>query len=152
MQDGVHERQRTMRLIHYGTSAFIPELFTPIQNRNWHKPRGGLWSSPVDSDHSWKDWCDSESFGTLDDSFEFEYDGETFVIDSSFDLLSMPRLAQVDGYAMFSPDFEKMLSDGIDAIHLTAKGEPLTRFSEPSLYGWDCETVLIMNPDCVMAL
>ena len=46
-------------------------------------------------------------------------------------------------------DFEKMLSDGIDAIYLTEKGEQETRFESPGLYGWDCECVLVMNPDCI---
>ena len=44
------------------------------------------------------------------------------------------------------PDFEKMLADGWDAIEF--------RLSEDSelywaLYGWDCDSILVMNPDVV---
>ena len=47
------------------------------------------------------------------------------------------------------PDFEKMVKMGYDAIYLTDKGQMETRFTMPDLYGWDCECVLVMNPDCV---
>jgi hypothetical protein len=40
-----------------------------------------------------------------------------------------------------------MMTYEVDAIHLTERGEHETRLSQPySLYGWDCECVLIMNP------
>lgn len=49
---------------------------------------------------------------------------------------------------IYYPDFEAMIRSGIDAIWLTPKGERETRFSHPkNLYGWDCESVLIMNPN-----
>ncbi len=34
----------------------------------------------------------------------------------------------------------------VDAVWLTERGQALTRFSEPSLHGWDCETVLWLRP------
>ena len=45
-------------------------------------------------------------------------------------------------------DFEAMAKD-YDVIKLTDEGQWKTRLTNPSLYGWDCECILIMNPDVV---
>lgn len=43
-------------------------------------------------------------------------------------------------------DFE-LLAKNYDAIWLTENGQSETHLYYPiNLYGWDCETVLIMNP------
>jgi hypothetical protein len=34
----------------------------------------------------------------------------------------------------------------VDAVWLTHMGQIHTRFSDPSLYGWDCSTVFWLNP------
>ena len=63
--------------------------------------------------------------------------------------MQMPWIKIYEGY--YYPDFEGMVRAGIDAIWLTAHGESATRFSRPySLYGWDCESVLIMNPSGIV--
>ena len=50
-----------------------------------------------------------------------------------------------------NPDFEKLLKDGYSAIWLTERGQTETRFSFPStLYGWDVETVLILDKNSVL--
>ena len=49
-----------------------------------------------------------------------------------------------------TPDLLEQLSKKYDAIWLTLKGFNETHLSFPlNLYGWDCETVFIMNPNCV---
>ena len=48
-------------------------------------------------------------------------------------------------------DFEN-IARHYDAIHLTPKGQEDTRWSTPhNLYGWDCETILILNTDNIKA-
>lgn len=42
-------------------------------------------------------------------------------------------------------DYEKMKND-YDGIHLTELGQIATRFTIPSLYGWDVECTLWLNP------
>lgn len=32
------------------------------------------------------------------------------------------------------------IAQDFDGVHLTERGQALTRFSDPSLYGWDCES------------
>ena len=50
------------------------------------------------------------------------------------------------------PDFEKV-SKMFDAVYLTEEGQWKTRFSNNgctyNLYGWDCESLLILNFDCI---
>jgi len=141
-------------LITYGCGeSFQRVLFEPIKNREWIKPHGGLWSSPIDSELGWADWCKSNDYGNLSQSFEFEFEGNVFVIDSYDDALSAPILTcDVLDYKKHYIDFEKLIALGYDAVWLTECGEYETRnFNRPlSLYGWDCESVLIMNPDCIL--
>lgn len=133
-------------LITYGCGNFDPEKFINIKNARFIKPNGGLWSSPVDSQYGWKEWCQSECFytETLEEYFKFDFYGNTVVIDS---------LADLDQLTFISDrciDFECLVNKGIDAIFLTDKGQGDTRLSHPkNLYGWDCECVLVMNKDCI---
>jgi len=46
---------------------------------------------------------------------------------------------------MTFPDYEECATR-YDAIHLTDRGQWATRMTHPkNLYGWDCESVLILN-------
>ena len=48
-------------------------------------------------------------------------------------------------------DFEKMLNDGVDAVelHLMDKGN-LNHGLFFALYGWLCDSILIMNPKIIL--
>lgn len=152
------------RLIHFGSNSFIEDRFTPITNASWVKPRGGLWTSPEDSTWGWKHWCDSEKFVlcSYDNSFvvRLKENSKILKIDSEKDL---SKALDLYGYGRQSPldkvfltgrkylNFEKIRNDGYSSIWLTTIGEIDTRFSEPSnLYGWDCESVLILNKESIL--
>lgn len=142
----------SLKLIVYGKSSFNQEDFTPIKNDNWCKPRGGLWTSLINSKLGWKQWCLSEDFeiDKLSTHFLISYTGNTLKIDSLEDAKKMIWEQHKQSYFTIIPDFEQMQKEGIDAIWLTPQGESETRFnSEYSLYGWDCESVLVMNPDYI---
>ncbi|MDP2816644.1 MAG: hypothetical protein Q8O19_08205 [Rectinemataceae bacterium] len=138
-----------LHLVTYGCcKAFDKSKFHPVKNSTF-KPVGGLWASPVISNYGWADWCKEENFRLerLDESFSFYYEGNILTIDTIDDL---ERLIWVDSCGFKMVDYIQMQSTGIDAIHLTNKGENQTRFTFPrSLYGWDCESVFIMNPEGV---
>ena len=131
-------------LRHYGAVNYRPELFKPIENRiGRNKPRGGLWTSPVDSGWGWKDWAEMEEFGDLSTYFDLVFYGRVMVIDGVDDLMRLPW----DGRGVL---FDRLGGCGVDAIHLTERGEKETRLTSPyDFYGWDCETVLIMNQDAI---
>jgi len=136
----------SIEVIHYGTIGFHPDFFKPIENKRFVKPEGGFWTSPVNSKWGWKDWCDSEDFRPCIDGYKYNVNGNIITIDCVEDMLDLPWFS-VKGYDYI--DFE-LLAKSYDAIHLTKRGEELTRFTHPkSLYGWDCESVLILNKSAI---
>lgn len=139
---------RSFELVCYGCGVeFDLSKFMPVKNRDHVKPKGGLWTSPIDSEWGWKDWCESEEFGDLSVNFRLRFFGRVYVVDSMAAVEALPwRKAEWSDLLMW-PDYEA-ISD-VDAIHVTIEGERATRYEEPSLYGWDCETVWIMNPACI---
>lgn len=141
-------------LKHYGATAYLPEKVLPVKNDNWVKPKeGGLWTSPTDSKWGWREWNDMEQFRDCDERNSFivrlKENAKLFIIDSFEDLKNAPLL---DSHYKRVLDFE-YLATKYDAIWLTAKGQTATHLTgDVDLYGWDCETVLILNPDCCTAV
>lgn len=135
--------------IHYGHATFDPSLFKPIQNEQcWVKPRGGLWASSIDAKLGWKDWCEREEFRECieENSFRFTLpEANIFVIDSVEKLKGLPTISD----PIWEPigtliDFEKCIELGYDAIELSLSTDRRLYWQ---LYGWDCDSILVMNPD-----
>ncbi len=145
-----------MRVVHYTKDSFV---LHPIAVRNSDgaegiltKPVGALWCSPEDSTHSWMDWCQESNYGDIEHCRKvvLEVDMANFtVIDGPQD--AETKLPWYRVYDLFDAiDFEKMVREGVDGIHLTAEGEWSTKWTHPrSLYGWDCATVVILNERCI---
>ena len=142
-----------MRLVHYGASEYSSEKFRPISDIPFmNKPSGGLWTSPLNSDWGWKDWCKAEDFGNLSQSFLVDFEGSLLKIDGYDDMLKLPW---IENRGIHFVSFQALCAGGFyfDAIHLTVRGEQKTRFTFPkNLYGWDCECVLVINPDSIRAV
>ena len=138
--------------IHYGSDKFtVPN---PIRNRShFNKPRGGMWASRKDAAFGWIDFCKNEEFGLdrLGTSFEFTLkDGARILVLENIDQLDiLPKNVDAPKYIKGSQwsdcclDFEK-LSKEYNAIEL-----PCEAPFHWALYGWDCDCILIMNPDIV---
>lgn len=151
--------------IHYGHSKFERDEFRKIKNRPmFAKPHGGLWASPVDAKLGWRDWCQGEHFHVdrLNTNFRFKLSENSKVlhIRSLSDLADLPNLA--DAFGGFGDlwcwlDFEWLLKNGFDAIelHLSEEDKSNLGFMEGlywRLYGWDCDSILVMNPDVIEVL
>lgn len=141
-------------VIHYGSNQFNIELINQIKNDNWVKPKGGLWTSPVNSEWGWENWCKSEQFRDCNEKISFKLklnnDAKIYIIDCFDDLVSAPKITfnLGENYQKQYIDFEELAKE-YDAIWLTIKGLNQTHLSYPlDFYGWDCETILIMNPKC----
>lgn len=153
------ESCKSKKYIHYGHKKFERVIFCPIRNREcFTKPSGGLWASPVGAENGWKDWCEAENFRECNDdnSFVFAISESANVLHIR-DIKDLDRLPQVKStYQMWCQlDFEKLLENGIDAIELHLSEEDLRGLAVCeglywSLYGWDCDSILIMNPDVIM--
>lgn len=139
--------------IHYGHRCFVPDLFVSVKNKEVpnNKPQGGLWASSINAPYGWKDWCEDNGYfvKNINESFQFRlgFDAEVFHIHSVEDVHKMPKVEQkIFPQLSYCPDFEKMLADGIDAIELHMSDDP-DLYME--LYGWDCDCILVMNPEMV---
>lgn len=145
-------------------NTFEVEKFKPIENTPYFcKPHGGLWSSPENSEWGWKQWVESEMpewmekrYGKSKFKFHLKPGSKIYQIDSVVDLLRVPH--KITTYGIYRSccgdliDFEEMAKE-YDGILLTEKGQAETRWSDQyygmSLYGWDCESLLILRPDCI---
>ena len=144
--------------IHYGSPKFSPHMFQEITNRDsFNKPYGGLWASRVGAERSWRNWCESENFRLqcLDTHFRFAITPAAKVchLYSSKDLDLLPQREDYIDTGRFYPDFEQMVKDGWDAVelHLSSEDEDLGYDSLYWwLYGWDCDSILILNPKIIM--
>ena len=151
--------------IHYGSSEFDKEKFVPIKNGNLEsKPYGGLWASPADSKYGWKDWCENEGF-RLDDlsssfSFVLSDDSRVLHLRSGKDVYKLPRYnywACFSGdpkHAFMCIDFEALMKN-YDAVEVHLSEEGPCKYDDSlywKMYGWDCDSILIMNPDIVIAV
>lgn len=137
------------KYIHYGSKAFDKSKFEKISNC-FIKPRGGLWASRDNSLFGWKQWNDESKFRkcTRENSFTFSLTPGANVVElfTIEDLQKLPKLQKdypTGDYYLI--DFEKCIRQGIDAIELRDIWKGLYF----PLYGWDCECILILNPEIV---
>ena len=145
-----------IKCISYGLGPKLDlTFFKQVKNKpHVNKPIGGLWASPVGCTYGWIEAAKEMAIGDFETSFEFTITGEILVIDSEEDLEKF--IWETENLGPFvefeNPDFEAMKKAGISAIHLTEKGQHETRLTHPrNLYGWDCESVLIMNERCIQS-
>lgn len=150
-----------MKYIHYGNDHFDRRRFNPIINPNygWTKPQqGGLWASEIGSAYGWEQWCRDNDYllGNLTKHFTFDLSPDARVchLRNSSQLECLPRLAlgKVSTLYYYCIDFEKAMED-YDAIQLHLSEQPDDGNYEDlyfKLYGWDCDSILILNPDIIM--
>lgn len=136
--------------IHYGSDQFDLNRFNPVKNiEGWNKPDGGLWASPVGARRGWKEWCKDEEFCVwrLKQSFTFGLrDGTRVLHIRSFEELG--RLPVFRNSAILPIDFEKLKEEwDVIELHLS---EDVRLYS--GLYGWDCDCILVMNPEVVQEI
>lgn len=145
--------------IHYGATKFDPLLGFPIKNEYcWVKPEGGLRASRKNASFGWKDWCAREEFRecTEDCSFEFVIKDENRIatISTLQQLRRLPRIENSRLASSYLIDFEKCLRLGIDAIELCWYGEEFANVASGDLYfelyGWDCDSIVVLNPDVII--
>lgn len=143
-----------MLVVHYTNTPNFKLKPIVVSNGDLpNKPKGGLWASPVDAEFSWKDWCSDANFRDIKSQYPIVLDidlSNFIVIDSKEDLQKLSWCQLFGGSFMEAVDFEELIRQETDGIYLTAKGESETRFTYPrTLYGWDCETVLILSERCI---
>lgn len=151
--------------VHYGSTSFDPTKNFPIHNLpDWIKP-GGLWGSRINATYGWKHWCEVEEYEHTDFNKSFKFrlkeNVKLVTIKTVEDLRELPR--QEDrrhegDYILgrYLIDFEKCLESGIDAIEICYYGDEYADGEyyplHYNLYGWDCDSIVILNPNVVEQL
>lgn len=134
------------------------EKWNNVKN-SWHnKPMGGLWGSEYTPNSEfispWYEWCDNEmpdwtkEYGVV---FELKDSARIYTINTHEDLVNLyNKYNNTNNINKITKliDFEKVSKD-YDCIFLTDEGQWVTRFTELSLYGWDIESILVLNFDCI---
>lgn len=136
--------------IHYGHKHFNYDSFIPIKNQCFIKPIGGFWGSPVNTKYGWKEWATINNFCECkeDNCFRFvlKKNANVITIDKLENLFLLPVEDTHTNLPYIFLDFEKITNAGYDAIEVNiTKDIRLYR----ALYGWDCDSILILNPDVV---
>ena len=158
--------------IHYGSDRFYPEYFTPVRNSGWQpKPEGGLWGSREGDEFGWDWWCRDSHFKIEELKHRFRFilpEARILTLEDPEQLKELPLLhpwkpkeppkvevgeipTEEQLHDWFTPnwcylDYEK-LAEEYDAIELRNSGS----FREP-LPTWDCDCILVMNPEKVREL
>jgi hypothetical protein len=147
--------------IHYGASRYDPSKFKPIKNRLLAtKPEGGLWASPLGAEYGWKAWCESNEFHVerLENSFQFTLaeNANILIIRSADQLHDLPQAKQdfdMGKNTWVCLDFEKLATDGVDAILVDISGDVTDDIKMEGLYwklyGWDCDSIIILNKEAI---
>lgn len=125
----------------------------------WMKPTGGLWASKENASFGWSQFVKENSHFEVDKqkSFKFVLKNGTrkATIYTDTDLNKLPMQAHKSkGYVDWRCiDFEKCLLLGVDAIELCWYGDEYKDRADGDLYhllyGWDCDSILILNPKVV---
>lgn len=140
-----------MQYIHYGHNKFDISKFNKVVNSNIPtKPEGGFWASRIDALFGWKEWCIDRKYKIdLDNSmvFSLSKDARILIIDNHKILEDLPKNERQQKHINMCAilDFER-LSKEYDAIEvLISEDDELLYY----LYGWDCDSILIMNPNII---
>lgn len=148
--------------VHYGSTFFEPSRNFPISNRrNWSKPFGGLWASRQDATFGWKDWCEREEFRECDENNFFKFqlcdNSKVAIIHCMKDLDCLPTIGS--NCSIFWNkviDFEECVRQGYDEIELCWYGSEYKDKKADDmyfgLYGWDCDSIVILNPSVVVPI
>ena len=138
--------------VHYGHEFFDKNIFSDIENSRYlSKPNGGLWASNTCAKYSWKHWCLENNFVscTEENKFCFTLSDDARVLYIN-DVKDLETLSKIDSDLRFVSwvllDFENLM-EFYDAIEVNISADPELYFK---LYGWDCDSILIMNPNVII--
>jgi hypothetical protein len=124
------------------------------------KPKGGLWGSPIGCRFGWKEWCKSSKYKECSDENSFHFklteDANILTICSVNDLDDLPKAESpfscISSWILL--DFENLMKNGVDAIQVNMSDDRNTDIINRlyfRLYGWDCDSILVMNKEVIIA-
>lgn len=145
--------------IHYGSEKFDVDLFKKANTKRfiygpWIKPTGGLWASRADSSCGWKNWttennmtCDFCTFCGF--AFKLKPKTKIFNIKSKEDIKTLEKIGVYENYGypdrfLYGINIDPLVKRGYDGIEVFMNDELYWY-----LYGWDCDSIILFNSDCI---
>lgn len=122
---------------------------TPISNHKYGcKTWGGLYTSPVNARKKWRHHL-AQAYDLDFDTIPYivldiRDDARILEVHSYHDLLKLPLIPYFGWIGQ--PDWEKALQD-YDALHITYEERG---FEDVVTFGWDCDTIVIKNPNIII--
>ena len=134
--------------VHYGSSSFDMNRFENVQNSDMlSKPiNGGLWASPEKAEEGWQK---INSIRPQDKSFfKFKLDetAKVLLLNNKESIEKLPTICSKLEKFPIILNFE-MLSGEYDAIFYQ-----LNKETDEILPCWDCDCLLVMNPNVINIL
>jgi len=145
----------------FDTNKIQIELGNP--EFQWGKPDLGFWGSPINASYGWKEWCIAEGFGDYDwnNPIYFRLKSNSTILkidreDLNDDVLGKYVILDEKMYyaihrERYFLDYNKIVEDGIDAVELMDDRIGHLFFHdnayEQIFYGWDCESIVVLNKD-----
>lgn len=136
--------------VHYGADHFDRSKIKKAKNPKFGiKPEHGLWGSPVNSEHSWKQWCEENDFRECreDNYFYFRIRGwQVYEIASKEDLTELPRISSDKAYGRVYPD-----AAFLDYEDIAGNSYPysaldiLIKYLDKYLHGFDCDSIVVLD-------
>lgn len=159
--------------VHYGYSSeeFDIGKFKKVRNLPFStKPFGGFWASPTKCSRiniihpfDWKDFCHDEGYQPIGKSlykkfyFCLDVDSCIVTIENMDDYNALPKMVaenEATGRKEEFIDFEECIRQGIDAIEyaysIVHRDENIRDEMDMKMWGWDCDSILIMNPNIIL--
>lgn len=147
--DGCYYDDKENIYIHYGAKHFDKNLFQDIKNIPFVKPEGGLWASRINANYGWKEWTEDNEYMTdryrEGNCFRFKLknNARVLILKTKEDLKNLPKNKIPTFPTLYEwLDFEE-LKKRYDAIEVVIE----KLYWE--LYGWDCDSILILNKDVI---
>ena len=150
--------------VHYRDSTFKGDKFKSIKNNDFNnKPDGGLWASSCKAKNSWNAWCVDNNFRMehLDKCFHFKIADTARILrieslEDCKELTLQPVGYMHEKYRDTNYeviDYRACIEKGIDAIEykydIASRSKDFEEI-DTIMCGWDCDSILILNPDIVM--
>ena len=134
----------------------IEEVKNPEKGDWWVKPEGGLWLSV---NNGWERWCENNEPEWIEGRKRYEVtlkkDANILLIDRVEDLENLPKNKDMVFASKIHVglDFEE-LAKRYDGIQVMINDDTTANISYSNslyqkLYGWDCDSVVLFNKDCI---
>lgn len=105
-----------------------------------------MWASSPNYKFSWSDWCKSENYYQNDFNKYFEFE-----LKENSKIISIKKIDDIKNLPIQNKfidiiflDFEK-IKNNYDVIEVIMSDRQVYN----SLYGWDCDSILVLNKDVI---